>query len=56
MDCEGTFNYVENPVPFANKPKLKPAPPYVYDNPPLALKANPGNIRRVCLNDSQKRL
>ncbi len=41
MDGEGKFNYVENPVPLAKAPKLKPAPPYIYDTPPAALKANP---------------
>ncbi|MGD6856805.1 manganese catalase family protein [Bacillus infantis] len=44
MDCQGTFNYVENPQPFGKAPKLKPAPPYIHDTPPAALKANPANI------------
>lgn len=33
MDGCGMFNYVENPVPFGKKPKLKPAPPYIHDTP-----------------------
>jgi Mn-containing catalase len=40
MDCLGTFNYVENPVPFAKKPVLKPAPPYIHDTPPAVLREN----------------
>lgn len=44
MDCQGTFNYVENPLPCAKAPKLKPAPPYIFNTPPAALKANPTNI------------
>jgi Mn-containing catalase len=44
MDCQGTFNYVENPQPFGKAPKLKPAPPYIHDTPPAALKANPADI------------
>ncbi len=42
MDGEGVFNYVEYPVPFAGKPKLKPAPPEVYDTPPSVLKDGGG--------------
>ncbi|WP_042356930.1 manganese catalase family protein [Bacillus rubiinfantis] len=34
MDGEGVFQFVENPVPLASKPKLKPAPPYIHDTPP----------------------
>lgn len=44
MDCQGTFNYVEHPLPFAKAPKLKPAPPYIFNTPPQALKMNPQNI------------
>jgi Mn-containing catalase len=40
MDGLGTFNYVENPVPFAKKPVLKPAPPYIHDTPPAVLREN----------------
>ncbi|WP_077622221.1 manganese catalase family protein [Sediminibacillus massiliensis] len=38
MDGCGMFNYVEHPVPFGKKPKLKPAPPYIYDTPLAALR------------------
>jgi len=38
MDGEGEFKYVESPVPFAGKPKLAPAPPYIYNTPPEVLK------------------
>ena len=34
LDGEGCFEYVEKPVPLAGKPKLKPAPPDVYNTPP----------------------
>lgn len=44
MDGLGTFNYVEYPVPYGGVPKLKPAPPYIFDTPPSVLKANPTNI------------
>jgi Mn-containing catalase len=37
MDGEGVFQYVENPVPFAKAPKLKPAPPYIHDTLPAVL-------------------
>lgn len=33
MDGLGVFNYVDNPVPFGKKPKLKPAPKWVHDTP-----------------------
>lgn len=39
-DGKGVFNYVPEPVPFAPKPKLKPAPPYIHDTPPSAIKSN----------------
>ena len=39
-DGKGVFNYVPEPVPFASKPKLKPAPPYIHDTPPSAIKSN----------------
>lgn len=35
LDGEGEFTYVERPVPFAGKPTLKPAPPNVYNTPPM---------------------
>ncbi|WP_042460081.1 manganese catalase family protein [Neobacillus dielmonensis] len=44
MDGEGTFQYVENPVPLAPKPKLKPAPPYIHDTPPSVIKGQAGGI------------
>ncbi|WP_138415178.1 manganese catalase family protein [Aquibacillus sediminis] len=33
MDGCGVFNYVDNPIPFGKKPKLKPAPKYIHDTP-----------------------
>lgn len=46
IDGEGVFQYVENPVPLAPKPKLRPAPPYIHDTPPAVIKdiPNPGSI------------
>lgn len=44
MDKLGTFNYVENPVPFAKAPILKPAPPYIHDTLPSLLKDNKGML------------
>lgn len=41
MDGEGTFQYVEHPVPFGGKPKLKPAPPYIFNTPPSVLMDGP---------------
>ncbi|WP_067727735.1 manganese catalase family protein [Oceanobacillus damuensis] len=38
MDGCGTFNYVEDPVPFAPAPKLAPAPPYFFNTPLWALR------------------
>ncbi|MUK90285.1 manganese catalase family protein [Ornithinibacillus sp. L9] len=38
IDGLGQFNYFENPVPFGDKPKLNPAPPYIHDTPPAALR------------------
>jgi Mn-containing catalase len=40
MDGEGEFRYVENPKPLAKKPKLKPAPPYIFDTPPSVIKGD----------------
>ncbi|WP_449619858.1 manganese catalase family protein [Robertmurraya sp. Marseille-Q9965] len=40
MDNLGTFNYVENPVPFAKAPKLSPAPTYIHNTLPSVLKGN----------------
>jgi Mn-containing catalase len=37
MDGYGVFNYIENPVPFGKKPKLKPAPAYIHDTPPSVI-------------------
>lgn len=37
MDKQGTFNYVENPVPLAKRPKLKPAPPNIHNTLPSVL-------------------
>jgi Mn-containing catalase len=42
MDGQGIFQYVENPVPFAKKPKLPPAPPYIHDTPPNVMKKGNG--------------
>ncbi|USK91486.1 manganese catalase family protein [Rossellomorea marisflavi] len=36
MDGKGQNNYVEQPGPYAGKPKLKPAPPNVHDTPKMA--------------------
>ncbi|MDQ0229566.1 manganese catalase family protein [Metabacillus malikii] len=44
MDGLGQFNYVENPVPLAKKPVLRPAPPYIHDTPPAVLKDNQGLV------------
>lgn len=44
MDGLGTFNYVENPVPLANKPKLKPAPDYIFDTPASVVKGRDEQI------------
>ncbi|WP_156290528.1 manganese catalase family protein [Oceanobacillus salinisoli] len=38
MDGCGTFNYVQDPVPLAPKPVLQPAPPYIFDTPPWAIR------------------
>lgn len=38
IDGEGVFQFVENPVPLAKKPVLKPAPPYIHDTPPAVIK------------------
>lgn len=38
MDGLGVFNYVENPMPLAKKPKLKPAPDYIFNTPPSVVK------------------
>ncbi|MGD6965744.1 manganese catalase family protein [Rossellomorea vietnamensis] len=40
MDGEGTFNYVEDPVPFGPKPALRPAPSYIHDTLPSVLKSD----------------
>nr|WP_156791360.1 manganese catalase family protein [Bacillus sp. SG-1] len=40
MDGLGTFNYVEHPVPFGQKPSLSPAPPYIHDTLPSVLKSD----------------
>jgi Mn-containing catalase len=40
MDGLGTFNYVENPVPFGPKPTLSPAPSYIHDTLPSVLKSD----------------
>ncbi len=34
LDGEGEFKYVEDPEPYARKPKLKPAPPKIHNTPP----------------------
>ncbi|HZG71298.1 MAG TPA: manganese catalase family protein, partial [Chondromyces sp.] len=39
MDGEGFFQYVQCPPALGGKPKLKPAPPYIHDTPPGALRA-----------------
>jgi Mn-containing catalase len=38
MDGLGTFQYVQSPAPFGPKPKLKPAPPYIFNTPPAAMR------------------
>ncbi len=40
MDREGTFTYIEHPVPLAKAPVLNPAPPYIHDTPPVVLKSD----------------
>ncbi|MBD7935953.1 MULTISPECIES: manganese catalase family protein [Cytobacillus] len=44
MDKLGTFNYVENPVPLAKKPKLKPAPDYIFNTPPSVIRGRDDQI------------
>ncbi|PPA69562.1 manganese catalase family protein [Jeotgalibacillus proteolyticus] len=39
MDGLGTFNYVEYPFPFGDKPVLNPAPHYIHDTLPSVLKS-----------------
>jgi Mn-containing catalase len=41
-DGEGTFQYIENPVPFAPAPVLQPAPPYIHDTPPQVIQQDGG--------------
>ena len=43
-DGEGVFNYVECPVPYGGVPKLKPAPPYIFNTPPEALMGGTGFV------------
>ncbi|WP_026570559.1 MULTISPECIES: manganese catalase family protein [Sediminibacillus] len=38
MDGCGMFNYVEHPIPFGKKPKLPPAPPYIFNTPLFAMR------------------
>lgn len=45
MDGEGVFQFVENPLPLAPKPKLNPAPSYIHDTPPTVIKDNDGHIK-----------
>ncbi|KKB37170.1 manganese catalase family protein [Bacillus thermotolerans] len=40
MDGEGTFKYDPCPAAYGDKPKLKPAPPYIHDTLPAALRHN----------------
>jgi len=44
MDGEGTFQYVEYPVPYGSIPKLKPAPPYIFNTPVSVLKDKNENL------------
>lgn len=44
IDKQGTFNYVENPVPLAKQPKLKPAPPYIHNTLPIVLSGGKGML------------
>ncbi|KAA0546867.1 manganese catalase family protein [Bacillus sp. BGMRC 2118] len=37
-DGRGVFQYVSQPVPYGPKPKLIPAPPYVFNTPPPMMK------------------
>lgn len=37
LDGEGYFNYVQVPKPYAGKPHLKPAPPYIHNTPPSVI-------------------
>ncbi|WP_075981242.1 manganese catalase [Bacillus massilinigeriensis] len=37
MDGEGVFQYVQQPLPLAKKPHLKPAPPYIHNTLPSLL-------------------
>jgi len=38
MDGCGEFRYVAQPVPFGEKPFIKPAPPYIHDTLPSVMK------------------
>ncbi|MEN2766655.1 manganese catalase family protein [Ornithinibacillus xuwenensis] len=38
MDGLGVFNYVDHPVAYGKKPKLSPAPPYIFNTPPAVLR------------------
>lgn len=38
LDGEGTFQYVQNPKPYGEKPKLKPAPKYTHNTLPTVLR------------------
>lgn len=38
MDGLGQFQYVQNPLPLAKKPKLKPAPPYIHNTLPAVMR------------------
>jgi Mn-containing catalase len=44
MDGLGIFNCVEQPMPFAKRPVLRPAPPYIHDTLPSVLRNGDGLI------------
>ena len=44
VDGEGQFQYVENPVAYGNKTKLKPAPLYIHNTLHYLLKNHTGKI------------
>ncbi|HEY4551673.1 MAG TPA: manganese catalase family protein [Bacillaceae bacterium] len=56
MDGEGTFNYVQNPVPFGDKPVLRPAPPYIHDTPPAALRETSEPLSPSAIRENPNRM
>ncbi len=44
LDSQGTFKYVENPVPLAPRPVLPPAPPYIHNTHPALIRSSEETI------------